>query len=247
MLAVITAANLLLKKYLGYQAIGYIFLLALLILSLLVSFVHIVAFAVVSAVIWNFLFIPPVGTFSIMKTEDILMSGVYIVISIIAGYLTSKIRKDERLLAIREARTDTLYRIASVINTARDRHALIEEIEKEIGIILPGKCRVFVKDDREKFDELLRRQIAGDEKELSVALWAFEKAQPAGWSTDVLSFARSLYIPLKGPSENIGVISYQPEHDRPLSQEEMNMLLTAASQLAIYLEREIMEERAFEA
>lgn len=244
---IVSIVNYLLVPYLGYEAIGFVFLLAVLILSLFVSFVYIVLFAVVSALAWNLLFIPPTGTFVIANPTDIIMSVVYIITAIVTGYLTSKIRRDERLLAVREARTDTMHRITTIIASARDTLTCVKDIEREIGVILPGKCSVIVKNDKSRFDEVLRQTITGDEKELSVAMWAFEKGETAGWSTDTLSFAGAMYVPLKGPSENIGVLLYRPEHYRPLSQDEKNFLGAAANQLSIYLEREILQERALEA
>ncbi|MCX5751110.1 MAG: sensor histidine kinase KdpD [Candidatus Saganbacteria bacterium] len=247
MMVAVTSLNYLLRAYFGYQAVGYVFLLAVLVLSLFVSFVYIILFAIVSASIWNFFFIPPFGTFVIAKTEDMIMNLVYIFTAIITGYLTSKIRRDERLLAEREARTDTMYRITSIIASAKDRHACIEEIEREIGVILPGKCLAIVKDDKKSFEAVLRKFIVNDEKELSVAMLSFNKGEMAGWSTDTLAFAKALYVPLKGPSENIGILSYQPEHARGLSGDESNFLVATANQLAIYLERELLKERAVEA
>jgi two-component system, OmpR family, sensor histidine kinase KdpD len=240
----VSALNFLLIPYLGYQAVGYIFLLAVLALSFFVSFSYIILFAVISALLWNFFFIPPVGTFAISSTEDMIMNVVYIVTALVTGYLTSKIRRDEKLLALREARTDTMQRITSIIARAKDSLSCIEEIEKEIGLILPGKCKIVVKNDKIGFDEILRQIIIGNEKELSVAMLAFDKGEMAGWSTDTLSFTRALYVPLRGPSENIGILSYWPEQGGKLSREDKNFLLATANQLAIYLERELFRERA---
>ena len=247
MVLIVSAVTYLLAPYLGYEAVGFVFLFAVLVLSMFVSFIYIVVFAVLSALIWNFFFIPPTGTFVIANPTDLIMSVVYIITAIVTGYLTSKIRRDERLLAVREARADTMHRITTIIAGANDRRACIEEIEREVSVILPGKCKVIVKAEKVSFEETLRQTITGDEKELSVAMWAFEKGAAAGWSTETLSFAGALYVPLKGPSENIGVLLYRPEHYRGLSRNEKNFLDAAANQLAIYLEREILKERGVEA
>ena len=247
MVFIVSIINYLLAPYIGYEAVGFIFLFAVLMLSMFVSFLYIVLFAVISALIWNFFFIPPTGTFVIGNPADLIMSVVYIITAIVTGYLTSKIRRDERLLAVREARTDTMHRITTIIAGARDKSTCIEDIEREIGVMLPGKCKVIVKSEKTAFDDVLRQTITGDEKELSVAMWAFEKGETAGWSTDTLTFAGAMYVPLKGPSENIGVLLYRPEHYRTLSQDEKNFLGATANQLAIYLEREILKERSIEA
>jgi len=244
---IITILNLIILPYVGYQAVGFIYLLAVLILSLFVSIVPIIIFALVSAFVWDFFFIPPFGTLAILKKQDIIMSIAFIITSIITGYLTSKIRRDEKLLSIRETRTDTMYKIVSVIAGARDRHSCIKDVEKEIETILPGKCKIFVKEDKIKFEDFLRQDIVNDEKELSVAMWAYEKGKAAGWTTDTLSFARSLYLPLRGPSATVGVLSYTPKGEKALSPDEINMLFAIINQLSIFLERELFREQVIEA
>lgn len=242
----ITIFSLIVLPYVGYQAVGFVFLLAVLMLSLFISLVPIIVFALVSALIWDFFFIPPFGTLAILKKEDIIMSVAFVITSVITGYLTSKIRKDEKLLSIREARTDTMYKIVSVIAGARDRHSCIKDVEREIETILPGKCGMIVKEDSVKFEDMARKSINNDEKELSVAMWAYENGKAAGWSTDTLSFAKSLYLPLRGPSETVGVLSYTPHGEKALSQDETNMLFAVINQLSIFLERELLREKACE-
>ncbi len=246
-LLAVTAIGWLLKPYLGYQAVGFLFLLAVLILSMFISFFPMLIFAVLSVLTWDFIFIPPANTFVIAKKEDMIMSIIYVVTAVVMGYLTSKIRKDERLIAVRENRFETMYRIVSVIASARDRHQCITDIEKEVEVMLEGKCKAIVKNDIVKYEDILRLNIPGDEKELSVAMLVYEKGQPAGWGTDILSVAKNIYIPLKGPAETVGVLSFGRENRKPLSQEEMNILLTISNQLAVYLERELLRERAVEA
>lgn len=243
----VTVIGEMLLPFFGYHAVGFLFLLAVLMLSLFVSMLPIISFAILSAVLWDFLFIPPPYTFAIAKEEDIIMSVVYIITALVMGYLTGKIRKDERLLAVRENRFETMYRIVSVIATARDRQQCISDIEREVEVLIGGRCKVIVKNDIVRYEDILRMNIKNDEKELSVAMWVYDKGQPAGWGTETLSSARDMYIPLKGREEIVGVIALGRDSRKPLLQDEMNLILTISSQLAVYLERELLGERAAEA
>jgi two-component system, OmpR family, sensor histidine kinase KdpD len=246
-LLAVTIIGLFLLPFLGYQAVGFLFLLAVLILSMFISFIPMLIFSILSVLIWDFLFIPPRNTFVIARKEDMIMSIVYVLTAVIMGYLTSKIRKDERLLAVRENRFETMYRIVSIIASARDRHQCINHIEKEVDVILDGKCQAIIKNDIVKYEDILRMKIVDDEKELSVAMWVYDKGQQAGWGTDTLSSAKNMYIPLKGPAETVGVLTFGRDNKRPLSQEDMNLLLSTSNQLAVYLERELLRERSVEA
>lgn len=243
---VLTGLNLIILPFVGYQAVGFIYLLAVLVLSIFVSFIPIIIFALFSAIIWDFFFIPPFGTLLISNKEDIIMCIAFIITSVITGYLTSKIRKDQRLLSIREARTETMYRIVSVIAGARDIRSCIKDVINEIETVLPGKCDIFVQEGGVSFEDLMRKNIVNDEKELSVAMWVYEKGKAAGWTTDTLSFARSLYLPLRGPSATVGILSYTPKGEKALSPDEINMLFAIINQLSIFLERELFREQVIE-
>lgn len=142
MLVLVAALNFTLLPVIGYQAVGFIFLLAVLVLSLFVPFAHIVFFAVSSALIWNFFFIPPHGTFFIEKMEDLMMNAVYIIASIITGYLTSKIRKNERLLALKEAREGFFQTILDSVS-----HEMKTPVTSIIGI---ASALNAVKDENER-------------------------------------------------------------------------------------------------
>src|SRR5471030_692631 len=73
----------------AYQAVGQVYLLAVVALSLRVGRGPVFASAVVSALTWNFLFIPPLFTFVISKAEDGMMFATYFVVALIAGQLTA--------------------------------------------------------------------------------------------------------------------------------------------------------------
>jgi two-component system sensor histidine kinase KdpD len=235
----IALAGSVVSPYIGYQSVGFFFLMAVLVLGLFVSAIPLVLFAILSALVWDLFFIPPIGTFNITNLNDLIMNITYVFASLISGYFIYRIRTEDRLLKIREARADTMYRIVSVIASAKDQHSCIESLEKEVEGMLPGRIKVFAIDDKINFDEVLRRHITDDEKELSVGVVAFEKGKAAGWSTDILSFAKAMYVPLKGPSATVGVLSFHPEDDGELSADEKSMLFAFADQLALYLEKEL--------
>jgi two-component system sensor histidine kinase KdpD len=83
-----------------------------------------------------------------------------------------------------------------------------------------------------------------EEKELAVAKWAFDNQKTAGWSTDTLPDASSLYVPLLGPTELVGVLTFRPLTKNRLLQEEQNLLSSVCRQLAIAVERDLFQRRS---
>ncbi|HXW60920.1 MAG TPA: ATP-binding protein, partial [Myxococcota bacterium] len=64
--------------------------------------------------------------------------------------------------------------------------------------------------------------------------------------TETLAGAEALYIPLKGSSEKIGVLAFQPQENARLSLQDQDLLFSVAGQLGLFLEKEFFRERASE-
>ena len=81
------------------------------------------------------------------------------------------------------------------------------------------------------------------EKDFAVASWTFDNKEKAGWSTDTLAGSRCLSLPLIGKNKIIGVLLFYPNQIRTLSFEQEAFLKTIIDQLAITLEREILDKK----
>ncbi|MCX6825778.1 MAG: sensor histidine kinase KdpD [candidate division Zixibacteria bacterium] len=247
--AVVALIDSLLLPLIGYRAVGFIFLLTVLVMGMLVSIGPILVAAVMSALIWDFLFIPPYGTFRILAPEDIAMCGAYLFVAIATGTLTNRIRKRERMLRLREERTQVLYDIVRTMAASHNRQEFMSLTAEKLGAILDGKCSIAASNQDGRLERKIFpfREWSQIDREWAVAQWAFEHGKQAGWSTDTLPSADGIYIPLRGTSETVGILAYHPQGKVRLLQEEENLLSTVARQLAISLERELLQERSQQA
>jgi two-component system sensor histidine kinase KdpD len=245
LLAALVSAALL--PVVGYRAVGFIFLLGVLAVGLFVSIGPTVFAAILAALTWDYFFIPPSGTFHISEPEDMAMCVALLLSASVTGILTSRIRRREHLLRSREQRTSALYQIASAMSAAGDRKALASAVSGNLAALLHGEIGVALKNSEGRLEYIDSGSpdywmIA--EKEWTVASWAFEHRKAAGWSTDTLASAAVLYIPLNGPTETTGVLAFKPRENHHLSQDEENLLMTVARQLAMAAERELFQERS---
>lgn len=242
--ALVSAA---LMPYVGYRAVGFVFLLGVLLISLFVSIGPTLFAALLAAVIWDYFFIPPKGTFHITEPADIAMCAALLVAGAVTGTLTSRIRRRERMIRARERRTTALYQIASDLAAALDRPAMASAVANNLTALLKAEVGVAFKGT----DDRLICQGPGvhslwmtAEKEWTVATWAYEHSKPAGWSTDTLASVGGLYIPLIGPTETVGVLALKRGESRSLPPDELNLVMAVARQLAVAAERELLQERA---
>lgn len=234
-----------LNPLIEYRSIGFIFLLAVLVVGTLGSLGAVVFSAVLSVAAWNFFFIPPIFTFTIRSTEDLAMCASFIVVALITGYLTNRVRFHERLIREREERTNALYEVLRDITSSQGKNEFLPKVVDRVGRLLGARCGVFLADDsgQIQFDLDKLYAVPIDDKAQAVAAWAFQSGQPAGWSTETLSEAPALYLPLRGTSTSVGVFVFMPQASRPLNSDQQTLLESICSQLGISLERHFIQKR----
>jgi two-component system, OmpR family, sensor histidine kinase KdpD len=97
--AALTIACWLLTPLTGYAAISLIYLLGVLLAGMVLSRGPVLLVATLSALAWNFLFIPPRFTLHIDKVEDALTFAAYFIIALTVGSLTAQLKAREHLAA----------------------------------------------------------------------------------------------------------------------------------------------------
>src|ERR1700731_2437890 len=94
--AVVTAFSLTIFDYTGYWAVALFYLLAVVLAATRLRRWPTLFLAALSAMLWNFLFIPPRFTFYITHLHDIMMFCAYFVIALVIGHLATQLREREQ-------------------------------------------------------------------------------------------------------------------------------------------------------
>ena len=237
------------EPYIGYRAVGFLFLLAVVVTSLWGSIAAVCFAALLSAFVWNYGFIPPRFTFDISTADDMILCISYFVVALITGFLTNRIRIREKLIREREEKTNLMNQILQDISESQNKSEFIEKVGARIARSFNGSVSVVLKSKSGvlQFEKLKDSQVL-DQKEQAVALWSYQNQKRAGWSTETLNQARGLYIPLKGVAEPVGVLMFKPERKiNRLRVDEEELLLNISTQLAISIERHFLSRRWQEA
>lgn len=129
----ISFVSILLSDIIGYHVVALILLLTVSVLAMFLETLPIVITAIASALIWNFLFIPPRSTFNISTPQDALLFLMYFVIAVMNAVFTSRLRKVEAMAREREAKEKTLQLYNTLLNTLS--HELKTPISTIIGAI----------------------------------------------------------------------------------------------------------------
>lgn len=133
-LVIITAAVcLFFSHFIGYKVVALILLMVVSITAMLFDILPVLVVAVLSALIWNFFFIPPLYTFHISSAEDLLMFLMYFVIALVNGALTFKIRHIEKKVRDKEEREKTIKLYNTLLNSLS--HEMRTPLSTIIGAI----------------------------------------------------------------------------------------------------------------
>ncbi len=227
-----------LLDFIGYRALGSVFLLAILTVASFTGGGPTLFAATFAAIVWNFFFIPPTWTFAIASPEDLMMVASFFVAALVGGLLTSRVRRQEMILEVRESETRLLYELVKNLSDSPDEMHASRVLSETITRQFKAGSTILLADENRKLEvnKLIGRRLS--ENELAVAQWAFENGKSAGWSTQTLSAASCLCLPMKGNTGVVGVVAYIPQAgQKNLPIETENFLETIIAQTAIVLER----------
>lgn len=103
--------------FIGYKIVALILLMTVSILAMLFDILPVLSAAILSALIWNFFFIPPTFTFHIDNAEDLLMFLLYFLIAMVNTVLSFKIRKEEKKAREQEEKEQSLKLYNTLFNS----------------------------------------------------------------------------------------------------------------------------------
>lgn len=118
------------NAFIGYKTVALILLVHVSLLALIFDIAPVLIASVLSAIIWNFFFIPPIYTFHIDNTEDFLMFLMYFFIALVHAVLTAKIRRNEAAIRDKEEKEKSLKLYSTLLNS------LSHELRTPIATIL---------------------------------------------------------------------------------------------------------------
>jgi len=228
----------------GYHVVSFILLFVVSMLATFMGIGPVLVAATLSALVWNFFFIPPNLTFHIDKTEDILMFGMFFIVALMNGVLTTKVRRQERLAREREERTNALFQLTKELSKASG-------IDEVLTVAIEGiknhfqTGSFFILQDGNNIlhsSGRLQKEKNLSSEEYSVAEWAFMNSHKAGRYTETSPQLEFTFFPLSGTRLNAGVLAVKLEH--LFSGDQKAFWDTFLTQISNALEREFLGELA---
>jgi two-component system sensor histidine kinase KdpD len=246
--ALTTLLNAVLDRYtsIGYRALALNFLLVIVLLALFVGRGPILMSATVSALAWDYFFVPPQFTFWISGFNDVMMFIMYFVVAVVMGQLIARFRSQEKAERRREERTTSLYLLTRELADAITLEQIVKVVVQHIGKSFQAEVAVLLAEPNGLLSEkpFDGSTLIMTDKEMSVATWVFRHKQRAGQFTDNLPLAGALYLPLNSATSILGVVGVRLPRANPPSLEQSNLLEAFIRQTALVIDRQRLHNAA---
>ena len=231
----------------GYHIVSFVLLFVVSVMAVFLGIGPILVASTISALVWNYFFIPPYSTLHITETEDKLMFGSFFFIAMLNGVLTNRIRRQEKLAREREERTNAIFELTKDLSDTSG-------IKEVVNVALKDVRKYF---DTESIFVLIEKSgvleiVKGPEDEgntskvdFNLAERVFKDSANYGRYTNARNETSVIYYPLTGRKLSSGIIGV--EFKKPLSNDQEIFWMACLTQISNALEREFLSELALKA
>lgn len=245
----IALVNSVLNIFLGYKSISFLFLMGVLLLGLFFPLGPVLLSALITSFIWDYYFIPPIGSLYIKNPSDLLMCLTYFGSAITTGILMRRISKHQQMIIKREAKSRIFHQLIDDINYFNNIKETCNSFLKKINKAMDFNSDIILASKDGSLNDFMFNSLnfENKDKEIAVAKWAMENNKSAGLYTDTLSMAFACYIPIKAHSEKndkIGCIAFRPNNDLAITMEDFELMFSVSKLLGTYIGKEYLKKLA---
>lgn len=193
-----------LSDFVGYRVISFVLLFVVSLLAFFYGTGPILLASTLSALIWNFFFIPPHFTFHIDNTEDVLMFFMFFIIALLNGVLTTRVRRQEMRIRKREERTHALYSLSKELSEVNGMDEVNKVVNQCVERYFKTTSFVLLQDEINVEQPIDHIKIS--QKEWIAVKQCYEQSVKCGRFSDLFSDHKYSYFPLVGTQMKIGVL-----------------------------------------
>jgi two-component system sensor histidine kinase KdpD len=225
--------------WIGVENVDLVFLTAVVGVAVRYGLLPSLLASVVSALCYNFFFLPPIYTFTIADPHNIAAFALFTLVAVIVSHVAARGRTEAVTAKARIRTVESLYsfsrKLAStgtlddVLWATAYQTALMLKVR--VVILLPSNGSIAVRSGYPPEDTL-------DDADVAAAKWTFENDRPAGRGSDTLPGAKRLFLPMRTGRGAIGVVGIDSDKPGPLLTPDQRRLLDALmDQGALAIER----------
>ncbi|MGQ2905731.1 MAG: DUF4118 domain-containing protein [Neoaquamicrobium sediminum] len=188
---------------------------------------------------YNFFLTEPFFTFEIANQDLVLTLFLFLAVAVVTGNLAARLRDQARAQRAIARRTANLFdfsrKVASVASLDDVVWAAVTHVASTMQcssmILMPDASgRLAIVGGMPPEDQL-------EPRDRGAAEWAWDKREPAGWSSQTLPSATWLFLPMKSAGRIHGLLGVQFGARQYITTEERRLLNSLVDQVGLAIER----------
>ena len=245
LVAAFTALAVAVHAFGGLTNVALVYLVPVLVAASIYGMRAGVFTGILSALAYNFFFLPPLYTFTIEDPENVLTVVVFIVVAIVTSQLASRVRVQANLAQRSSGQNAALASFARTLAGLATRqelgHTLCGEVSGQFDVnavmLLPDKG------GKLELASAVPPDAALSPIDTAAAEWSLEHKEPAGMGSGTLAASEWLFQPLLSSGEALAVLGIAKEDgSESVRPDQLPFLMSYVDQAALALERIFLAE-----
>ena len=197
--------------------------------------------AVISALAWDYYFIPPHFTMHIAKTEDVVTLFMFFIVAITNGILTSRLKEQKNEMKEKERRTDAFYNLVKYLSPAKNLDEILKIAVQQIQKVFDSETVIFFSEDQNR----LKREphpasnFIPDEMEWLSAETSFKNKIETGKTTGTVEGAEAIYFPVEINDSVICIMGVKINDELVSNFSEKEFLRNFIKEISPFIERHV--------
>jgi len=237
--AAATAVAIFVNRLFPVESLSLFFLVAVLGIAARFGLWPSIFASVLAFLSYNFFLTEPFFTFEVANQDLVLTLFLFLLVAIVTGNLAARLRDQARAQRAIAKRTSNLFdfsrKVASVASLDDVVWAAVTHVASTMQcssmILMPDESgRLAVAGGMPPEDQL-------EARDRGAAEWAWEKREPAGWSSQTLPSATWLFLPMKSADRVHGLLGVQFGTRQYITTDERRLLDSLVDQVGLAIER----------
>ena len=239
MVALTTGLNLLLRPVIGLNSTDLVYLVPVIAAALLYGLRPGLLAGLVSALAYNFFFLPPLYTFTIADPQNAVTVVVLLGVAVITSQLAARVRAQAALAAMSARQNAALAGFARALAAAPDEIALGQALAGESAPLFDARAVYLTRHDGAlAIAAAVPPEDTLDAIARAAADWAFDRGQAAGRGSDTLPASDWLFVPVTAGGATRAVFGLGRDDSRdPVRADQRGLLAALVDQAGLALAR----------
>ena len=241
----VTILALLLRQSLESSDLTMLYLLGVVVAAISFGLGPAIAAAVLSVLAFDFLFVPPHFTFRVSDVRYLVTFTIMLVVAVITGTLTARLREQRERAKVRERRIAALYRLSHDLAAQSGARDVLATAVAHVQEVLGVRALASVPTDDDAVESPVGDpSVLETEADSEAVQGTLRSGRPAGLTEGGAAGSRVLHMPVVAGSGVRAVLSVRLHSGQVLEPERLELFRAFSSLIGLALERCRMEDRA---